>query len=133
MQQALQRLEFAPADARSPRAGAGRTCDQTLVEFRVFAQYGVDAPAAIENARQDVVQFGVGIRDVDAERLRRAFGSQPFPGPLLARSIALWTEQYRRAGFRPGREHQHTVGLLESREVVEIAVLANGYSVSRLR
>ena len=124
VQQALQGAELAPADVGSPRAGGGCRFDQAPVEIRVFAQYGVNAPAAIENARQNLVQLGVCECGVDPQRLRCTLWTQPFPGPLLPCRIALRTEEYGCARFRPGCEYQNAVGLFETRKVVEVAVLA---------
>ena len=84
--------------------------EQLLIEL-VAADRVVDAIAALEQARQDVVQVRDRERVVGAVVGDGTLGARPRPVPLLAVGIALAAKQQELA-LRPARhEHGHGLGL----------------------
>ncbi len=97
--------------------------EQLLVEL-VAADRVIDAIAALEQARQDVVQVGDRERVVGPVGGDRALGSGPRPVPLLAFGIALAAEHQKLALRATRHQHGHRVGLAKPGQVIEVTVLA---------
>jgi hypothetical protein len=95
------------------RAHAVEPADQLEVELRVAAEVVVHARAAFEQARQDVVEVGDGVRIVHAEVGHGAVlaGARAIPG--FAVGVALAAEQDRLAVRAARHQHQHRFGFGE--------------------
>ncbi len=125
MQQVVQRDEFLRAPGVALLlAQLVAPADDLAVEGRVAADRVIDVVAVFHQAGQDFVQVGNRKRIVHAQLLACAVQPQPGSVPALAFRIALAAEQDLLAGVAPGDQHQHCIGLVESGQVEEIAVLA---------
>ncbi len=84
----------------------------------------VDARAAFDHARQDVVDVANRKRIVHAVVAHRAFRAGARSVPRFTFGIAFAAEQDHFAMAAPGNQREHRFGFGESGEVMEIAVLA---------
>ena len=96
---------------------------QLLIEL-VAADRVVHAVAALEQARQDVVQVRDRERVVGTVVGDGTLGAGARPVPLLAIGVALAAEQQELALRAARHEDRHGLGLAEARQVEEVAVLA---------
>jgi hypothetical protein len=84
------------------RADAVEPADQLEVKFGVAAEVVVDATAALEQARQDLVEIVDGVGIVHAVMLDRAFRPGARAVPAFPLGVALAAEQQGLAMRRPG-------------------------------
>ena len=124
MQRVLERDEFLRAvDAELGLAPQRiHPADHALVEIEVHAHRVVNAPAALEQARQDVVDVADRKSIVGAVITHRTVGTGATTVPGLAGGITVAHEQDVFGLLATGNQHRHCLGLVEAREVVEIAV-----------
>ncbi len=106
------------------RAQAVHPADDPFVEFRVRAHGVVDARAALEQARQDLVDVADREGVVRAVVPDRPFRARAGAVPGLARRVAVAHEQDVFTRRPAGNQHRHGLGLGEAGQVVEITVRA---------
>ena len=108
------------------RTHAVHPADQLEVELGVAAEVVVDARAAFEQAGQDLVEVGDRVGVVEAVRRHRALGPGARAVPGFALGVAVAAEQQGLAVLPARHQHQHRLGLGETAQVPEVAVLAVG-------
>ena len=96
--------------------------EHALVEVGELAHRVVDAIAALDQPGQDVVDVADRERIVGAEIAHGALGTGAAPVPGLARRVAVAHEQDVLGLLAAGDQHRHRFGLVESGQVVEVAV-----------
>ena len=105
-------------------ANVGNPADQAIVEIGIAPHDVVDTVGAFEQARQyivDIVDREGIVRPVDFDRPFLP-GAAAVPGLLFGIPFAAKQDVF--AVLAPRLQHHERVGLVESREIEEIAVLA---------
>ena len=95
-----------------------------MVELLITPDTVVDALAAFDQARQDVVDIANGEGIVGAEIADRTVLAGTQAIPQLTFRIALTAEHHVFAMATAGNQHQHRFRLGKAAEVLEVAVLA---------
>jgi hypothetical protein len=96
--------------------------DHALVELRMRTHRVVDAFAPLDQPGQDVVDVADRKRVVGAVVAHRAFGACATSVPGFARRVAIPHEEDVLGLLASGNQHRHSLGLVETRQVVEVAV-----------
>ncbi len=126
VQQMIERDEFAGRLCALARLAADGLdpFHQPMIEGFVGADGVVDPIAALDQAREDVVDITDGKGVVGTVFTYRAVLPGPQAVPELALGIALAAEQHVLAMLAPGNQRDHRFRLGEAGEVLEVAVLA---------
>jgi hypothetical protein len=98
--------------------------DDALVEVLLHAHRVVDGGPVLEEPRQDLVDISDRKRIVRPVFAGGTLRSRPAAVPHLASRIAFPDEEHVLTLLASGHEHGYGVGFVESREIVEVAVLA---------
>ena len=126
VQRAFQRHKLRRSHGAAPRhfANLAHRGGDLRIQLRMLAEREIHALAAAEQRRQHAGKFGNVERLVRSIFLRSTFGPGAVAVPDLSRRVARTHEQQVLALGPAGREHRDGVRLRESREIAEIAVLA---------
>ena len=108
------------------RAHPVHPADELEVELGVAAEVVINARAPFQQARQDFVEVGDGIGVVHAVGVHRALGAGARAVPGFAFGVAFTAEKQHFAMGAARHQHQHRLGLGETAEVPEVAVLPIG-------
>ncbi len=124
VQRVLQRHELLRAVDAVLGLAAQRVhpADDALVEIVIHAHRVVDPLAALEQARQDVVDVADGEGIVSAEVAHCTLGPGAAAVPGFARRITVAHEQHVLRVLAAGDQHRDRFGFVETGEVVEVAV-----------
>jgi len=129
VQHVIERYELLRRVAAVAGLGRAQPVDPShhaLIEVCVRAHGVVHARAVLEQPGQDLVDIGDRKRIVRAVIPCSARRTRTPPVPGLARRIAIAHEQNVLGLGAAGHQHGYGLGLTETREIVEIAVLPEG-------